>query len=64
MHKMKLDHQFTPYTRVNSKGMKDLNLSHDTIKILEKIIGSKILAILHSDIFTDTSPKTRETKDK
>ena len=62
--KMKLDHQLTPYTRINSKWIKDLNISCDTIKVLEENIGSKISDIPHSNIFADVSPRTRETKEK
>ena len=61
---MKLDHHFTPYTRVNSKWIKDLNISHNTIKILEENIGSKISDISHSDIFADISPRAREKINK
>ena len=61
---MKLNHQVTPYTRINSKWIKDLNISHDTIKILEENIGSKISDIPHSNIFADISSMAREIKEK
>ena len=61
---MKLDHQLTPYNAINSKQIKDLNISYDTIKILEENIGSKISDISQSNIFADISPRVKETKEK
>ena len=60
--KRKLDHEFTPYTRINSKWIKDLNINCDTIKVLEENEGSKISDISCSNIFADTSSRAREIK--
>ena len=64
MQKMKLDHQLTPYTKINSRWTKDLNINCNTINILQENIGRKISDIPCSNILTDTSPKARDIKKK
>ena len=62
--KMKLDHQLTPYTKINSRWIKDLNISRNTIKVLEENIGKKISDIPCSNILTDMSRKARDIKER
>ena len=61
---MKLNHYVTADIKINSKWIKDLNVSHNTIKILEEDIGRNISAILHNIIFTDMSPRARDIKER
>ena len=61
---MKQDHSLAPYTKINSKWMKDLNLRQDSIKILEKNTGNTLFELGRSNFLQDTSMKARETKAK
>ena len=62
--KMKLDHQLTPYTKISSRWIKDLNISRDTIKVLQENIARKISDYPCSNIFTDMSPRARDIKER
>ena len=53
-----------PYTKINSRSIKDLNITCDTIKVLDENIGRKISDIPCSDIFTNMSPKVRDMKER
>ena len=61
---MKLEHFLTPYTKVNSKGIKGLNVRPETIKLLEENIGKTLSDINHSRILSDSSPRILEIKAK
>ena len=61
---MKLEYSLMPYTKVNSKWIKDLNVRPDIIKLLEKNIGRTLFAINCSKIFFDLPPRVVKIKTK
>ena len=62
--RMKLDHNFSPYTKIYLKQIKDLKVRSETTRLLEENIGIMLLNIGLSNIFLDLSPQARETKAK
>ena len=62
--RMKLEHFLTPYTKINSKWIKDLNVRPDTIKLLEENLERTLYDINHSKILFDPSPWVIEIKTK
>ena len=61
---MKLEHFLTPYTKINSKRIKYLNVRLETIKLLEENIGITLDDINQSKILYDPPPKVTEIKTK
>ena len=61
---MKLKHFLTPYTKINSKWIKELNVRAETVKLLEENIGRTLFDINHSKILFDPPPRVMEIKMK
>ena len=62
--RMKLEHFLTPYTKINSKCIKDLNVIPETIKLLEEKIGRTLNDINQSKSLYDPPPRVMEIKTK
>ena len=61
---MKIEHFLTPYTKINSKWIKDLNGRSETIKLLEENTGKTLSDVNHSRILYDSPPSVMEIKAK
>ena len=61
---MKLKHFLTPYTKINSKWIKALNIRPKTIKLIEENIGKTLFDINHRMILYDPPPRILEIKEK
>ena len=62
--RMNLDHFLTPYTEINSKWMKELNVRQEAIKILKEKAGKNLFDLARNNFLLNTSPEAGETKTK
>ena len=61
---MNLEHSLIPYRKINSKWLKDLNIRHETVKLLEENIGKTFSDINHTNVLLGQSSKAIEIKAK
>ena len=61
---MKLEHTLTPCTKISSKWLQELEIRHDTIKLLEQSMGKTFSDINHTNVFLGQFPKAIEIKTK
>ena len=61
---MKLERSLIPYTKINSKWIKDLNIRPDTIKLFKQNIGRTLFDINYSNILLDPTPRVMKIKTK
>ena len=61
---MKLEHLLTPFTKINSKWIKELNVKPKTMKLLKENIGKTLSDVNHSRILYDPPPRILEIKAK
>ena len=62
--RIELEHLLTPYRKINSKWIKDLNIKPETIKLLEENTGRTLSDINHCNILYDPPPRVMEIKTK
>ena len=61
---MNLGHFLTPYPKINSKWVKDLNVRQEALKILEEKTGNDLFDLGHSNFLLEMSLEAKETKAK